>query len=123
MSRREIRYEPIRGPEKSVSWTQMQAILAKHKPPEVEVMPSGPNESLLPSVAAGVASAENTLSWHPRVKGQCYILSTCGRFSIEGSRSNGKLRYTAWRISSPIGEWRTLLGCRDTPQEAKALCT
>ena len=150
MSRREIPFNPIKTPQKAVSWEEAQAILARRTQPkvDVEVMPlesaplAGPQQ---PSDSAGVASAENTLRSHeiqkplapespsgavPKIRwakpvedgGRCYRLSVCGRFSLVRDLYAGKYRYSAFKISSPIGEWRVCLGAFDTPSEAVARC-
>ena len=121
VSRREIPYDPIKAPQKTVTWTEMQAILAKHKPPEVTVEVQKP---VAPEPPSGAIQAP-PLKWAKPVErpdGTGYCLSACGRFSIDKSLSAGRFRYTAWKISSPIGEWRVLLGACDSASEAVALC-
>lgn len=73
----------------------MQAVLAKHTQPK-------------PAIEWGEVTRTGV------VTAFCYSL--CGLFSIDMDKSCGHWRYTAWKRP------REILGCFNSPAEARAAC-
>jgi len=103
----------------------MWAKLARHAPAEVEIQLSKAVQS--PQEKPAVASSPlvwGEVKWtgpkdDPRLSG--YILSQCGRFSINGRRVNRGYHYMAWFRKDPPHE-SVSLGIRTTRREAEHLC-
>jgi hypothetical protein len=112
-------YSPMHGPEKLVTQEEMWARLAKHAPAQVELLLSK-TETQSPQENPAVAP----LQWQQPVKtgdGYGYVLTQCGRFSIEKRPVRGASMYMAWRRRDPA-ETSTSLGIRTTRREAEHLC-
>lgn len=63
------------------------------------------------------------LVWRPKEPGAVYIITECGRYTVDAARMPGsEYRYSAWARATTSGELPTPLGCCDTGAEAKALC-
>jgi hypothetical protein len=88
-------YSPMRDPVKQVTERDMQTILARH--------------------ASKPRRPERYLKW--KRGGPWFIESDDGRFTVDKALVHNEPRYTAWQRSPKIN-----LGCRDTADEAKALC-
>lgn len=104
-------YSPMHEPQKHVSADRMAEILAKNARPKVEI----------------VVARKEPLTWQDPVKtgphGTGYMLSVCGRFSIEKSTHELGYTYCAWDLSTKTDKAQAMnLGCRRTKDEAIALC-
>lgn len=104
----EYAYNPMRGKKKHVTQKDMLAVLAKHANPAIKV------SEVIETPKAELPSLE----WQKPEK--YYVLSTCGRYSVSKGFDLGVARYTAWKRNP---EFDFHIGIRDTPDEAKALCT
>jgi hypothetical protein len=115
-------YNPMHGQAKAVTQEDMWEVLARHTPGFKPLKAGGsPKEKL---------RIREPLMWHdvvwtgpkekPRQSG--YILSQCGRFSIDGRVvKRGVYHYMAWLRKEPSHE-SVSLGIRLTRKEAEHLC-
>lgn len=93
---REIPYQPMKGPQKQVSQTDMLAILEKHaqrtgipvSQPKAQTVVEDPP-------ASGVQSG---LQWNKPEKGATGVRTVCGRYSCSKVTCNGKQTYEVWRL-------------------------
>lgn len=108
-------YSPIHGPEKMVTQEDMWRVLEKH---------GGTRPEAVQTPKAEPAVALQPLVWLTPVKtgdGSGYVLTQCGRFSIEKRKVKGKSMYMAWLRKEPPHE-SISLGIRLTRREAEHLC-
>lgn len=116
----QLPYQPMREPQRQVTQEDMWAKLAKHAKTEVEIHLS----KAVQSPQAKPAVAPQPLVWLEPVKTgkDCgYVLTRCGRFSIEKRPVNGAPMYMAWRRQEVAHE-SVSLGIRTTRREAERLC-
>lgn len=93
---REIPYQPMKGPQKEVSQTDMLAILEKHaqrtgipvSQPKAEAVVENPSSSRL----------QSGLEWNQPEKGATGVRTVCGRYSCSKVTLNGKQTYEVWRL-------------------------
>lgn len=62
------------------------------------------------------------LVWRPKDPGAVFVITECGKYTVDAARLGSGYRYSAWRRAAADGDLPHALGCRDTPGEAKALC-
>ena len=113
-------YQPIHAPTKQCTQEDMWATLAKHAKVEVEIHLSKAAQS--PQEKPAVAL--QPLEWLKPVKtgeNAGYVLTQCGRFSIEKRFVRGKPMYMAWLRKEPPHD-SISLGIRLTRREAEHLC-
>jgi hypothetical protein len=119
-------YSPMHEPRKEVSLQTMHEILARHVAKKEQL------EARAQVEPTPKAESKPKIEWQEPVKnsdGTGYILSsglsyTDGKLMGEGwtvakSFVKDKRRYTAHRVRQ---EWSYTIGCKDTADEAKALC-
>lgn len=88
--RREMPYQPMRGPQKAVSETDMQSILQKHAQRIAVPIPQPKREP--------EKSALITLEWNTPERGATGVRTVCGRYSCSKVTVQGKTTYEVWRL-------------------------
>jgi len=112
----QLPYSPMHAPAKAVTQEKMWDVLAKHTP---GFKPPKAGETAQPDLRV-----REPLVWLKPVKtgdGSGYVLTQCGRFSIEKRPVNGAPMYMAWLRKDPPHDSVTL-GIRTTLKEAEHLC-
>lgn len=62
------------------------------------------------------------LVWRPKEPGAVFVITECGKYTVDAARLGSGYRYSAWRRPAADGALPHALGCCNTPGEAKALC-
>lgn len=115
----QIPYQPMHSPQKQVTQEDMWETLKRHLPPGSSLEMKG-SETQSPKEKPAVAR----LKWCEPVEtgeGAGYVLSQCGRFSIEFRQVHKARMYMAWRRQIPSHN-SVSLGIRTTSKEAVRLC-
>lgn len=98
-------YNPMHGPQKSVSFDRMKQILETHVHEKVEIGPMG--SKAVESPKAKPAEACLDLEWKKPEKGVMAVTTKCGRYRCVKIVLNGETTYELWR--NPLGaKWEQL---------------
>lgn len=93
---REIPYQPMKGPQKQVSQTDMLAILEKHAQRTGILVPQPKAQTLVENPPA--PRVQSGLQWNKPEKGATGVRTVCGRYSCSKVTVNGKQTYEVWRL-------------------------
>jgi hypothetical protein len=107
-------YQPMRPPQKHVSFDRMAEILSKHTQPKVQAV----------LVSGGVPRCPAVLEWQKPVitsPGSANQKSVDGRYRIDKIVSQTIVQYTVWRLSEVQGVLHKRLGCVEESPAARAL--
>lgn len=97
------------------TFEEMNALLAKRTAQQEKVSVQAESDGRdLPSAPR--------LVWRPKEPGAVFVITECGKYTVDAARLGSGYRYSAWRRAAADGDLPQALGCRDTPGEAKALC-